>query len=160
MASSPATAIDALALLHEIQVHQVEVQIQDEELRRSRAELDVILARYIQLYDMAAFGHFTVDAGTAICEVNLAGARLFGASRDALVGRRLEQLVAPKSVGVLRAMLADVRSGTPMRTRTLHLATEASTQALHARASADAVNGRFLVALLDAGAAPGVPGQA
>jgi len=53
LASSPATAADALALLHEIQVHQVEVQLQDEELRRSLAELEDDLVRHIRLYDLA-----------------------------------------------------------------------------------------------------------
>jgi PAS domain S-box-containing protein len=157
LALSPATAGDALALLHEIQVHQVEVELQDEELRHSCAELEAGLARYIQLYDLAPFANFTVDAVTAICEVNLAGARLLGADRDALIGRPLEQLLAPESRGVLRAMLADTRDGVAARTWNLRLATEGVPLALHARASADAVSDRFLIAMMGAGAAAGVP---
>ncbi len=61
LASSPSTAPDALALLHELQVHQVEVDLQDEELRRSRAEMESSLNRQVQLYDYAPVGCFTLD---------------------------------------------------------------------------------------------------
>lgn len=158
LASSPSTSGEALALLHEIQVHQVEIELQDEEMRRSRAELEASLERQIHLYDLAPFAYFTIDGSTAIRELNLAGARLLGASRDALLGRRLEQLLAPESGGVLRAMLADARDGAAARTLTLHLAVDGATHPLHARASADAASGRFLVAMMDAGIAVGRPG--
>jgi PAS domain S-box-containing protein len=159
LALSPSTAGDALALLHEIQVHQVEVELQDEELRRSRVELEAGLARYVQLYDAAPFAYFTVDAGTAICEVNLAGARLLGTDRDALLGRRLEQFLAPESGGVLRTMLADARDSAGARTLSLLVAPDGAARALHARASADTVSGRFLIAMMDADAAAGLPGR-
>jgi PAS domain S-box-containing protein len=151
LASCSATTADALALLHEIQVHQVEVELQDEELRQSRAELEAGMARFIHLYDLAPFGYFTVDDSTSICEVNLAGARLLGSSRDALLGRPLEQLLVPESPAVLRAMLADTRNGAEARTRTVRLADQGTTRALHARASADAMPGRYLIALMEVG---------
>ncbi len=53
LASSPSTAASALALLHELQVYQVELELQDEELRRSRAELEATLMRQVQIYDFA-----------------------------------------------------------------------------------------------------------
>ena len=156
LASSPATAGDALALLHEIQVHQVEVALQDEELRRANVELETGLARYVQLYDLAPFGYFTVSAGTVILELNLAGARLLGADRDALLGRSLEHLMAPESRGTLLAMLADARAGLPARTRTVYLGTANAARTLQARANADTTSGHILVALFDtdAGALP------
>lgn len=154
LASSPETSDEALTLLHEIQVHQVEVELQDEELRRSRAELEAGMARYIELYDLAPFAYLTVDDGMAICELNLAGARLLGATRDALLGRRLEQLLAPECGGELRSMLADARDGRGTRTWTLRLADTGAPHALHARAGADALRGRYLVALVEAGPGP------
>ena len=57
LASSPATAAAAIALLHELQVHQVEVDMQAEELRRSGAELESTLNRQVQLYDFAPIGY-------------------------------------------------------------------------------------------------------
>jgi PAS domain S-box-containing protein len=153
LASSPSTAGDALALLHEIQVHQVEVELQAEELRRSRVEIEAELARYVQLYELAPFAYFSVDADSVICEANLAGARLLGAPRDALLGRRLDQLLASESGAMLRRTLADARDGAAARTLTLHLAAPGSAHGLRAWASAEAVGGRFLVAITDAGIA-------
>ena len=89
LASSPATAADALALLHELQVHQVEVDLQAEELHASRAELETALHRQIQLYDFAPVGCFTVDPGGALLELNSTGAELLGSARDALLGQSL-----------------------------------------------------------------------
>jgi PAS domain-containing protein len=157
LASSPSTAGDALALLHEIQVHQVEVDLQDEELRRSRSELEAALARYIQLYDQAPFAYFTLDTGTHICEMNLAAARLLGADRETLLGRRLDQLLLPASGEALRSMLNDARDGAAARTHALQPASPGAAHALHARASVDAVRGRFLVALVDAGPTAALP---
>src|SRR5512141_1919197 len=53
LASSPATAADSLKLLHELQVHQVELDLQEEELRRSVADLETALFRQAQLHDFA-----------------------------------------------------------------------------------------------------------
>jgi PAS domain-containing protein len=162
LASSPDTAGGALALLHEIQVHQVEVELQDEELRRSRAELEVSLAHYMQLFELAPFACITVDAQTAISELNLAGTRLLGGDRDAVLGRKLAHLMTPESAGMLRAMLAEARHSDATRTSTrtaiLHLASPAAARAVHARVGADTLSGRFLVAMMEAGATAGVPG--
>jgi PAS domain S-box-containing protein len=153
LASSPTTAADALALLHEIQVHQVEVELQDEELRRSRVELEASLARQLELYELAPFAYFTLDGGTAIRELNLAAARLLGADRESLLGRRLDQLLAPESGGRLKAMLADIRAGAPEQAGALRLADDRVAHVLQASVKADSTGERFLVALVDAGEA-------
>ena len=113
LASSPSTAPDALALLHELQVHQVEVDLQDEELRRSRAELETSLNRQVQLYDYAPVGYLTVDCSAMLRELNRTGATLLGCERDFLRGRSLESFLTPESVSTLRAR----RSSTPMPAR-------------------------------------------
>ena len=71
LASTPSTASDALALLHELQVHQVELDLQDEELRGTRDELEVALRRQVALYDHAPVGYLTIDTGTVMHELNL-----------------------------------------------------------------------------------------
>ena len=78
LASSPTTAADALALLHELQVHQVELDLQAEELRASRMELEAALRRQIQLYDAAPVGHATIDPSCTLLELNLTGAAMLG----------------------------------------------------------------------------------
>src|ERR1035438_2766978 len=82
LASSPSTAPNALALLHELQVHQVEVDLQDEELRRSRLELETSLNRQVQLYDYAPVGYLTVDCNAVLRELNQTGATLLRFERD------------------------------------------------------------------------------
>ena len=111
LALSPETAADALALLHELQVHQVELDLQAEELQTTRAELETALARQAQLYDSAPVGCFTLDAHGTLCEVNLAGAGLLGGERDALLGRRLDGFLAPPVRSALQSMLARVAAG-------------------------------------------------
>ena len=99
LASSPATADDALALLHELQVHQVEIELQAEELQGTRVELETALQRQLQLYDAAPAGLFTLDADGTLYEINLTGANLLGMGRDELVGRALSGFLASHSAG-------------------------------------------------------------
>ena len=81
-------------LLHEVQVHQLELEMQNEELRQARAQAEVLLAQYADLYDFAPVGYMTLDREGVIRRVNLTGERLFGVARSRLVGRRLGLLVA------------------------------------------------------------------
>ncbi|HWR98856.1 MAG TPA: ATP-binding protein [Candidatus Methanoperedens sp.] len=92
-ASSPEAA---QRLVHELQVHQIELEMQNEELHRAQAELEISHARYFDLYDMAPVGYFTLSEAGVILESNLAAAGLLGVARDALVQRPLERFVLPE----------------------------------------------------------------
>ena len=83
--------------LHELEVHQIELELQNEELKRARAELETVLTRYTTLYDFAPTGYFTLDRKGAILGLNLAGASLLGMNRSALVKRRFGLFVAAAS---------------------------------------------------------------
>jgi PAS domain S-box-containing protein len=83
------TPEDAQLLFHELRVHQVELELQNEELRRIQLELEVGRERYFDLYDMAPVGYCTVDDGGLILEANLTAASLLGMSRMALVKRQI-----------------------------------------------------------------------
>ena len=113
LASSPETAPRALTLLHELQVHQVELDLQDDELRRSRGELESALRRQTELYDLSPAACFTVDADTAIYELNLAGARLLGLDRDRVAGNTLAPFLTAESSRDLRAAFAKLGEATP-----------------------------------------------
>src|SRR5512133_4335034 len=76
LASSPETAADSLKLLHELQVHQVELDLQEEELRRSVVELEGALTRQVQLYEFSPAACFIVDRSATLCELNRTGAQL------------------------------------------------------------------------------------
>ena len=81
-------------LLHEFEVHQIELEMQNEELRRAREELELSLNKYAELYDFAPVGYFTFDATGLIREVNLAGAQLLGIERMLLVNKPFPTLIA------------------------------------------------------------------
>ena len=76
-------------MLHELQVHQIELEMQNEELRRAHLELDAARERYFDLYDMAPVAYCTVSEPGLILEANFTAAALLGMARGALVGQRL-----------------------------------------------------------------------
>jgi PAS domain-containing protein len=150
LASSPSTAAAAMALLHELQVHQVEVDLQDEELRRSCAELESTLTRQIQLYDFAPVGYVTVDKGTALRELNLTAARMLGCERDQLLGRNLDAFLAPQSARALEAMLTHLYDGASTAGTELQLVAGCCTACgMYASASRDPDGQHFLIALVE-----------
>lgn len=151
LASSPATAGAALTLLHELQVHQVELDLQDEELRRSRSELEAALARQVQLYDFAPVGYLTVDRATALRELNLTAAGMLGFERDQLLGCTLDALLEPRSALALRAMLDRLSQGAPREVRALQLAApHGGPRDVLTSATRDPDGQHFLVAFVNA----------
>ncbi len=86
----------AESLLHELQVHQVELEMQNDELKRAQVALEESRDKYLGLYDFAPAGYFTLTPGGRIAEVNLAGAAMLGGERPRLVGRGLGRFVAPE----------------------------------------------------------------
>jgi PAS domain S-box-containing protein len=87
---------DAIALVHELQVHQIELEMQNEALKLAKLETEDVLAKYSDLYDFAPMGLFAFDEQGKIQEINLAGAKLLGAERRNLISRHFQQFVAPK----------------------------------------------------------------
>jgi PAS domain S-box-containing protein len=96
VASEDAMAGDALALIHELQVHQIELEMQNEELKRAKLETENALTKYSDLYDFAPLGLFTLDKDGFIREVNLAGAEFLGMERRYLSNKRFELFIEPK----------------------------------------------------------------
>lgn len=72
---------------HELHVHQIELEIQNEELRRAQVELEAARARYFDLYDLAPVGYCTVSEQGFIREANLTAATMLGLTRGELVGK-------------------------------------------------------------------------
>jgi len=84
---------EANLLLHELQVHQIELEMQNEELRRTQLELDAARARYFDLYDLAPVGYFSINEKGLILEANLAAAAMLGVSRSAFANTYLSSFV-------------------------------------------------------------------
>lgn len=132
LASAPTTASDALKLLHELQVHQVELDLITVQNAAEHSETADQLARYKALYDHAPIGYFVVDLdGGHIIEGNPAGARLLGipheqledhpfvsffvaASRDTLVGLLSRAQVETTAVSCVVEALSDTDGLRPL----------------------------------------------
>ncbi|MBI9109547.1 MAG: PAS domain-containing protein, partial [Spirochaetales bacterium] len=75
---------EILQTLHELRVHQIELEMQNEELRKIHLELDAARERYFDLYDLAPVGYFTISEKGLIIEANLMAADMLGVAKSAL----------------------------------------------------------------------------
>ena len=91
---SPATEVDSMRLIHELEVHQIELEMQNEELEQARVEAETVHRQYTDLYDFAPVGYFTLTRDGTIHMCNLTGANLLGAERRKLIKRRFGVFVS------------------------------------------------------------------
>jgi signal transduction histidine kinase/ActR/RegA family two-component response regulator len=97
--------------LHELEVHQIEMEMQNEELLDSRTAMEALLEKYTDLYDFAPVGYLTLDRGGVIREANLAGASLLGIARSALINGRFGHFVSAAGRPAFGAFLQQVFEG-------------------------------------------------
>ena len=83
-------------LLHDLQVHQVELEMQNETLRQSQIELEESRDRYVDFYDFAPVGYVTLNHDGMIDEINLTGAALLGVERNNLLRHGFTHFIAPE----------------------------------------------------------------
>lgn len=88
-----AAASEARRLLHELQVHQCELEMQNDELRQARLQIEEGLARFVDLYDNAPVSYFTIDRRGEIQQSNHAAAKLLHVDRSILIGRSFSDLL-------------------------------------------------------------------
>jgi PAS domain S-box-containing protein len=105
---SALTDNDQKKLVHELRVHQIELEMQNEELQRTKRESEELAEKYIDLYDFAPVGYFTIDPGGTIVSVNLTGSALLGRDRRSLIGARLGAFLQPESVPAFNAFCEQV----------------------------------------------------
>jgi signal transduction histidine kinase/ActR/RegA family two-component response regulator len=99
---------DPLKLHHELQVHRLELEMQNVELRQTRDELEAVLGQYTDLYDFAPVGYVTLDREGTISRVNFTATSLAGAVRSRLIGRNFRLFVAYQDRPVFTAFLGRV----------------------------------------------------
>jgi signal transduction histidine kinase/ActR/RegA family two-component response regulator len=139
------TRAQTARLGHELEVHRIELELQNEELRESRLAVEAALARYTELFDFAPIGYVTLTPTGTIREINHAGARMFAAPRSAIVGKKFERFVEPSRREAFTELL---RSAWRSQSKqTCHVATCGPRQ-VHLRLSAVALAEREPMVLL------------
>ena len=93
----PSLDVDVQRLVHEMEVHQIELEMQNNELMQARAELEAALHQLTDLYDFAPVGYFTLTRDGTIIQANLRGANLLGVERSKLLKRRFGLFISVKS---------------------------------------------------------------
>ena len=87
---------DAQRTMQELQIHQIELELQNEELKLTKAEVDAGLEKYTELYEFAPVGYFTFASNGTILQVNLTGTSMVGMQRSTLLGQRFGMLLESK----------------------------------------------------------------
>ena len=139
--------------LHELHVHQIELEIQNEELRRAQEELETARARYFDLYDLAPVGYCTLGENGLILEANLTAATLLGVARGALISRPISQLILKEDQDIFylhRKQLVETGIPQAIELRMVKMDETVFWARLHATASHDSAGAPvFLIVLSD-----------
>jgi len=114
-------AKDVQQLVHELQVHQIELEMQNDELRRAQMELEVARDRYLDLYDFSPAGHLTLDRQGTVVEANLRAGALLGIKRKDLIGQALASFIAAEDEGVFHRHCQGVLKAGTRQTCEVHL---------------------------------------
>jgi PAS domain S-box-containing protein len=118
---------DLISLVHELQVHQVELEMQNEELRRAQAELEESRNRYFDLYDLAPVAYFTLERNGLILESNLTGARLLGRERKYLEKKPFSRFIPEEDQKIFLSHLKRIVENGKKETCELRLLTRDAT---------------------------------
>ncbi|HWQ18737.1 MAG TPA: PAS domain S-box protein, partial [Methanotrichaceae archaeon] len=106
--SASLSEVDVRALCHELEVHQIELELQNDELRRMQSDLAASEEKYRDLYEFAPVGYFTLDPSGKILESNLTGATLLGTERLRLANRRFQTYLASDMIPKFNAFCRSV----------------------------------------------------
>jgi PAS domain S-box-containing protein len=121
------TLRDTDILMHDLHVHQIELELQNEELSRAKDALDASRARYVELYDLAPVGYCSVNEAGLISQANLTLASLLGVARKALVNRPFSALVIREDQDSWYQLRRALLDGSPPRPVELRLHQDAGT---------------------------------
>lgn len=111
LASDPASASDALKLLHELQVHQVELDLQHEHMDEERLAHEQSTQQLADLFAFAPVAYFMVTAAGQVIQGNFAAIRMLGVEPDDAASCNISQLAAPDSQSALLALLEQAHNG-------------------------------------------------
>ncbi len=96
---------ETLKLIHELDVHQIELEMQNEQLIHAKEQLEIAAEKYVDLYDFAPSGYFTFSKYGEILEVNFKGANILGKERSLLKNNRFAFFLTTKSKLIFSSFL-------------------------------------------------------
>lgn len=96
---------DVKRLVHELQVHQIELEMQNEELHQANERAETALKKYTMMYDFAPMGYFTLDNNGMICELNFTGAELLGDRRFSLINSNFKLFISDETLPIFNNFL-------------------------------------------------------
>ncbi len=91
---------DVKKLVHELQVHQIELEMQNEELHQANVTAETALKKYTTLFDFAPLGYFLLDSDGTICDLNFTGADMLGERRFSLINSNFKLFIVEDSIPV------------------------------------------------------------
>ncbi|MDD2899289.1 MAG: ATP-binding protein [Desulfuromonadaceae bacterium] len=148
--SLPENRISAERIVHELEVHQIELEMQNTELREARFEVETALEKYTDLYEFAPVGYLTLDRNGAISAMNLAAANLLRIMRSLLIGRQFGELVTEESTPTYNAFIESVFTSQRSETCEIEIVDNAGLpRNLQVAAAASASGGECHLALID-----------
>ena len=106
----PRSEIETMKLIHELEVHQIELEMQSEELTKTRNLAQETAEKYIQLYDFAPVGYFTLSKKGEIIDLNLSGATMLGSDRSLLKNNLFALFVSDETRTIFNQFLDKVMS--------------------------------------------------
>ncbi len=110
--TEPEEKMGHLRLIHELRVHQIELELQNELLSDTLSSVNALRAKYHDLYDFAPVGYFTLDLQGNIVELNLRAASMLGKERPLLIGQPLREVFDSSSLPAVEAFLSAAEHGT------------------------------------------------
>jgi hypothetical protein len=105
---SPVKETDVNKLIHELQVHQIELEMQNEELRQAYDTAEAALKKYTMLYDLAPTGYFILDHDGSISDLNFTGADILGDRRFSLINSNFKLFISRDSQPVFNNFFSKV----------------------------------------------------
>jgi len=104
----PIMETDMKKLLHELQIHQIELEMQNEELHQANETAETALKKYTILYDFAPMGYFTLESDGSICDLNFTGAEMLGDKRFSLVNSNFKLFISADSQAVFNDFFSKI----------------------------------------------------
>lgn len=139
---------ETLKLIHELDVHQIELEMQNEELKLAKEQVEMTAEKYVDLYDFAPSGYFTLSKNGEILKANFKGANILGKERAFLINNRFGLFVDDESKSILNSFLDRIFKSQNKETCEITLSTQPE-KTTYLLLNGIAINGNCLITAID-----------